>query len=209
DRLLPPAWHRTTAHRAVRKLSFSAGRRNSARHLSTRTRTGWPAAQGADGLGRVVLLAHVVLSDVSHFHPLRREGLSHRRPALFRGRGLSRSHRQHSPGSAAWHRARDGSRPRDGGFCRAFRLPVRGSRARGCQPFGPRRKAVLVRGAELPSRTPLHQLAGFEPTGSPVVRSRERHLQETYSLRAARVVCGGTTTSETAARVDSRGLSPA
>ena len=209
DRLLPPAWHRTTAHRAVRKLPFPARRRNSARHLSARARAERQAPQGANGLGGPVLFAHVVLPDVSHLSTFRLQGVSHRSLALLRGCADSRGDRQHSRGGVAWHRARDGSRPRDGGFCRAFRLPVHGSRARGCQPFGPRRTAVLVRGAELPSRTPLHQLAGFEPTGSPVVRSRERHLQETYSRRAARVVCGGTTTSETAARVDSRGLSPA
>src|SRR5207248_1303010 len=63
--------------------------------------------------------------------------------------------------------------------------------------------------AVLRRRAPLREQAGFEAAGSPVGGSRERHLQETYSRRAARVVCGGTTTSETAARVDSRGLSPA
>src|SRR2546430_17256752 len=51
DRLLPPAWHRTTAHRAVRKLSFPARRRNAARHLSARARAERQAPQGANGLG--------------------------------------------------------------------------------------------------------------------------------------------------------------
>src|SRR5207253_3252151 len=132
DRLLPPAWHRTTAHRAVRKLSFPARRRNSARHLSARARAERQAPQGANGLGGAVLFAHVVLPDVSHLSTFRLQGVSHRSLALLRGRADSRGHRQHSRGGAAWHRAPDGSCSRDGGFRRAFRLPVPGSRARAC-----------------------------------------------------------------------------
>jgi hypothetical protein len=47
DRLLPPTRHRTTAHRAVWKLLFSARPRNSARHLSPRARAERQAPQGA------------------------------------------------------------------------------------------------------------------------------------------------------------------
>ena len=45
----------------------------------------------------------------------------------FNGARPTRHDRQHPCGGAARHRTRDGSGARDGGFCRTFRLPLRGS----------------------------------------------------------------------------------
>ena len=105
---------------------------------------GGQQAQGADRLGRAVLLAHAVLSVLSRrssvstarsFSPTRCATSAARR---------ARHDRQHARGGVARHRARDGSGARDGGVRRALRLPLRGARDRRCQPFGARGTAVLA-----------------------------------------------------------------
>src|SRR5271157_4061558 len=127
DRLLPPAWDRATARGGGGALRLPAGRGTATRHLSARGATGRQEAQGADRLGRAVLLAPVVLSDVPNVSALRLQGLSDRGATLLRRHQPTGHDRQYPRGGAARHRTRDGSGARNGRLCRAFRLPLRGS----------------------------------------------------------------------------------
>ena len=58
---------------------------------------------------------------------------------------------------------RDGSRARDGGLRRAFRLPLRGARDRRCQPLGACGAAVPLYREQLSGRANLRELGGSEP----------------------------------------------
>ena len=89
DGLLPPARHRANADRAGGPIPLRAGRGDAARHVSARGRSGRQEAQGADRLGGVVLLAHVVLPDLSDVSAFRLQGVSHRRAALHGRRAAS------------------------------------------------------------------------------------------------------------------------
>src|SRR5215831_10020938 len=109
DRLLSPAWHQPSAGGASRTLRLSAGPRTAARHLAPRGVAGRQTTQGADRLGGAVLLAPVVLPDVSHLPALRLQGVSDRGAALLRGRSATHHDRQHPCGGAARQRARDGT----------------------------------------------------------------------------------------------------
>ena len=84
DRLLPPAWHRASAPRAGGPVPLRARRGDAARHFSARVELGGQEAQGANRLGRAVLLAHVVLPVLPDLSAFRLQGVSHRRPALLR-----------------------------------------------------------------------------------------------------------------------------
>ena len=67
---------------------------------------GRQAAQGANRLGRAVLLAHVVLPVVPNLPALRLQGVSHRSPTLLRRSSGATGHdRQHPCRGAARHRA--------------------------------------------------------------------------------------------------------
>ena len=66
--------------------------------------------------------------------------------------------------------------------------------------------AVPLHRTQLSRRQNLRELAGSQQPGAPVVRSRQRHLQETHSRRSSRTLRGRTITSETAARLDSGSL---
>src|SRR5664280_1352160 len=128
DRLLPPAWDRTGAESGSGAVCVPSRERTSARHIPARGPTGRQAAQGADRLGGSVLLAHAVLPVVSNLPAFRLQGLTRRGSALFQWCDRTRNDRQHSRRGAARHRTSDGSGTRDGGFCRALRLPLRRSR---------------------------------------------------------------------------------
>src|ERR1019366_6534709 len=125
DRLLSPSWHRATAHGGGGGVRLRAGRGTAARHFPTRGPTGGQEAQGADRLGRAVLLAHVVLSVVPNLSALRLQGVSDRGLALLRrGSGPTGHDRQHPCRGAARHRPPDGSGSRDGRVCRTLWLPL-------------------------------------------------------------------------------------
>src|SRR5580700_9686969 len=143
DRLLPPAWPHRAAATARGAIRVSARGRSSARYFPARSRTRRKETPSTNRLSRAVLLTDAVFSVLSNVSALRLQGLSHRSPALFRWRPSPRHDRQHARGGAAGNRARDGSRARDGGFCRALRLPLRGPRAWRCQPFRPRGTTVI------------------------------------------------------------------
>ena len=76
---------------AVGQLRLQAGRGNAARHLSARGRTRGEETQGADRVGRAVLLADAVLSVLPDVSAFRLQGLSHRSAALLRRRTRSAS----------------------------------------------------------------------------------------------------------------------
>ena len=82
DRLLPPAWNRASADGGGGPVPLRSRRGDAARHLTARGSTGRQAAQGADRLGRAVLLAHAVLPVVPHLPALRLQGLPRRGSAL-------------------------------------------------------------------------------------------------------------------------------
>ena len=127
DRFLPPPWDRAGAEGGRGAVCVPSGKRTSARHISARGSTGRQASQGADRLGGTVLLAHAVLPVVSNLPAFRLQSLPGRSSALLQRFDRTRNDRQHACRGAARHRTGDGSGARDGGFCRSFRLPLRGS----------------------------------------------------------------------------------
>src|SRR5208337_2156851 len=181
DGLLPPSWHRATADSGGGAIPLRTGRRTATRHLAARGRAGRQAAQGANRLSRLVLLAHVVLPVVPNLPALRLQGVSDRGSTLLRRGSRATGHdRQHPCRGAARHRQSDGSGRRDGRLCRTLRFLLPSPCARRCQPFRSRREAVSLYREQLPGRPHLLQLGGAEPAGTAVVRPRQRDLQETY-----------------------------
>ena len=73
--------------------------------------------------------------------------------------------------------------------------------------LGTRGEALLVHRAQLPAGPHLFQLAGSEPAGTCLVRSRQRNVQEESARGTAGVVRDGAAASDSTPGVGSGGLS--
>src|SRR5438093_947226 len=95
--LLPPSWHRADAKGPGWPIRLPTWRRTPTRHIATHRRDRRQETQGANRIGRALLLAHALLSALPDLPAFRLQSFSHRRTGLLRRFASETRHdRQHA-----------------------------------------------------------------------------------------------------------------